>query len=115
MSGTRPSFATGHPLWAANLPLARLELDAWAPHSAAGDTLIVLYGAREGADLALRGAERLAALGYTRGVHRLEGGLEGWRQAGGGRDVPRRQRAEGKASANWWSHGGIRRRWPRKK
>ncbi|MDR6857179.1 rhodanese-like domain-containing protein [Variovorax guangxiensis] len=74
-------FAQAHPLWAANLPLARLELDAWR-RIPRRDTLIVLYGEYEGADLAPLGAERLAALGYTR-VHRLEGGLEGWRQAGG--------------------------------
>jgi len=74
-------FAQAHPLWAANLPLARLELDA-RRRIPRRDTLIVLYGAHEGVDLAPLGAERLAALGYTR-VHRLEGGLEGWRQGGG--------------------------------
>jgi rhodanese-related sulfurtransferase len=83
-------FAQAHPLWAANLPLARLALDAWR-RIPRRDTLIVLYGEDEGADLAPLGAERLAALGYTR-VHRLEGGLEGWRQAGG--ELFRRQRAE---------------------
>lgn len=74
-------FAQAHPLWAANLPLSRIELDAWRriPRS---DTLIVVYGEHEGVDLAPLAAERLAALGYTR-AHLLEGGLEGWRRAGG--------------------------------
>lgn len=74
-------FAQAHPLWAANLPLSRLELDAWR-RIPRRDTLIVLYGEHEGADLAPLAAGRLAALGYTR-VHLLQGGLDGWRAAGG--------------------------------
>lgn len=74
-------FAQAHPLWAANLPLSRIELDAWR-RIPRRDTLIVVYGAHDGVDLAPRAAERLAALGYTR-IHLLEGGLEGWRRAGG--------------------------------
>ncbi|OUM01303.1 hypothetical protein A8M77_16165 [Variovorax sp. JS1663] len=74
-------FAQAHPLWAANLPLARIELDAWR-RIPRRDTLIVVYGEHEGADLAPLATERLATLGYTR-VHLLDGGLEGWRQAGG--------------------------------
>jgi rhodanese-related sulfurtransferase len=74
-------FAQAHPLWAANLPLSRLELDAWG-RIPRRDTLIALYGEHAGIDLAPMAAERLAALGYTR-VHLLEGGLDGWRAAGG--------------------------------
>ncbi|MGJ7580076.1 rhodanese-related sulfurtransferase [Variovorax sp. RHLX14] len=74
-------FAQEHPLWAANLPLSRIELDAWR-RIPRRDTLIVVYGEHAGIDLAPLAAERLIALGYTR-VRTLEGGLEGWRTAGG--------------------------------
>ena len=74
-------FAQAHPLWAANLPLSRIELDAWR-RIPRRDTLIVLYGEHAGNDLAPLAAQRFVALGYTR-VHRLEGGLDGWRAAGG--------------------------------
>ncbi|CAN5809691.1 hypothetical protein BH11PSE13_BH11PSE13_25310 [soil metagenome] len=80
-------YAQAHPLWAANLPLARIEADARRriPRS---DTLIVLYGADDGADhsgtrdLAPLAARAFGALGYTQ-VHLLQGGLDGWRDAGG--------------------------------
>ncbi|MDM0038969.1 rhodanese-like domain-containing protein [Variovorax sp. J22G21] len=75
-------FAQAHPLWAANLPLSRIEPDA-RRRIPRHDTLIVLYGEDDaGEDLVPRAAALFAALGYTR-VHRLEGGLEGWREAGG--------------------------------
>ncbi len=74
-------FAQEHPLWAANLPLSRIELDAWR-RIPRRDTLIVVYGAHAGTDLAPLAAERLAAIGYSN-VHLLEGGLDGWRVAGG--------------------------------
>jgi rhodanese-related sulfurtransferase len=74
-------FAQAHPLWAANLPLSKLELEAWR-RIPRRDTLVVLYGDHAGTDLAPLAAERLAGLGYTR-VHLLEGGLDGWREAGG--------------------------------
>lgn len=74
-------FAQAHPLWAANLPLSRIELEAWR-RIPRRDTLIVLYGEHAGIDLAPIAAKRFAALGYTR-VHLLEGGLDGWREAGG--------------------------------
>lgn len=74
-------YAQAHPLWAANLPLSRIELEAWhrLPRR---DTLIVLYGTHDGVDLAPLAAERLRALGYSQ-VHLLADGLEGWRTAGG--------------------------------
>lgn len=74
-------FAQEHPLWAANLPLSRIELDAYR-RIPRRDTVLVLYGSHDGEDLAPRAARKLVALGYT-GVHLLEGGLEGWRTAGG--------------------------------
>jgi len=74
-------FAQAHPLWAANLPLSRIELEAWR-RIPRRDTFIVLYGAHEGTDLAPLAARTFAALGYTN-VHLLAGGLDGWRAAGG--------------------------------
>ncbi|WGT63092.1 rhodanese-related sulfurtransferase [Variovorax paradoxus] len=74
-------FAQEHPLWAANLPLSRIEIEAWR-RIPRRSTFIVLYGTHGGIDLAPLAAQTLAALGYTN-VHLLEGGLEGWRAAGG--------------------------------
>ncbi len=74
-------FAQEHPLWAANLPLSRIEIEAWR-RIPRRSTFIVLYGTHDGIDLAPLAAQTLAALGYTN-VHLLEGGLEGWRAAGG--------------------------------
>ncbi|CRM72395.1 rhodanese homology domain-containing protein [Pseudomonas fluorescens] len=72
-------FAQGHPLFAANISLSKLELEVYS-RIPRRDTQVTLYDNGEG--LAERAAERLVALGYTR-VSLLEGGLEGWRQAGG--------------------------------
>jgi rhodanese-related sulfurtransferase len=71
-------FAKGHPLFAACLPLSRLELEVLdrIPRRTAP---VVLYDDGEG--LVEAAAERLAALGYT-DVSALEGGLAGWRDAG---------------------------------
>ena len=74
-------FAQAHPLWAANLSLSRIELDAWR-RIPRRDTLLVVYGEHDGVDLALLAAQRLGALGYTQ-VRLLDGGLAGWRAAGG--------------------------------
>ncbi|WP_211441180.1 rhodanese homology domain-containing protein [Collimonas humicola] len=72
-------FAEAHPLFAANLPLGRIELEAYARIPRRG-TAIVVYDDGEG--LALPAARRLLQLGYD-AVHLLEGGLQGWRAAGG--------------------------------
>ncbi|KJF70751.1 rhodanese-related sulfurtransferase [Agrobacterium rhizogenes] len=74
-------FAQGHPLWAANFPIARLELDAWR-RIPQRDMLIVLYGHDGIRDLAPIAVEKLKSLGYTN-VHILEGGLEAWKADGG--------------------------------
>ena len=74
-------FAQEHPLWAGNLPLSRIEIEAWR-RIPRRDTFIVLYGTHDGVDLAPLAARTLAALGYVN-LHLLEGGLEGWRAAGG--------------------------------
>jgi rhodanese-related sulfurtransferase len=72
-------FAECHPLFAANMPLSRIELEAWS-RIPRRDTPIVVYDDGEG--LAPRAAKRLAELGYT-DVALLAGGLAGWRDAGG--------------------------------
>jgi predicted metal-dependent enzyme (double-stranded beta helix superfamily)/rhodanese-related sulfurtransferase len=75
-------FAQCHPLFAANLPLGRIEADAWTRIPRLG-TLIVVYGtALNGDDLALPAARTLKRMGYTN-VHLLAGGLLGWQEAGG--------------------------------
>lgn len=74
-------FAQSHPLWAANFPLSRLELDAWA-RIPRRDTFIAIYGEDASGDLAPRAAAVLRALGYTQ-VHVLADGLAGWILAGG--------------------------------
>ncbi len=72
------AFALGHPLFAASLPLSRLELEA-RDRIPRRDTPIVVYDDGEG--LAARAAAKLAELGYGH-VAVLEGGLNGWRGAG---------------------------------
>jgi rhodanese-related sulfurtransferase len=72
-------FAQGHPLFAANLPLGLIEVEALdrLPRSA---TPVVVYG--RGLDDAGRAAAALTALGYT-DVSLLEGGLAAWESSGG--------------------------------
>lgn len=71
-------FAKGHPLFAAQIPLRRIDDEArWRiPRR---DTPVVVYDDGEG--LARKAAVRLQGLGFTN-VRELEGGLEGWREAG---------------------------------
>jgi rhodanese-related sulfurtransferase len=73
------TFAQAHPLFAANLPLARLALNA-TRRIPRLDTLIVVYD--NGEALAQSAAQTLQQLGYTQ-VALLAGGLQGWQQAGG--------------------------------
>ncbi|ACC74315.1 rhodanese-related sulfurtransferase [Paraburkholderia phymatum] len=71
--------AQGHPLFAANLPLSKIELDAYT-RLPRREVPIVLFDAGEG--LASRAADKLASLGYTQ-IALLAGGLDGWIRAGG--------------------------------
>ncbi|MBD8123366.1 rhodanese homology domain-containing protein [Pseudomonas lutea] len=72
-------FAEAHPLFAANIPLSKLELEVLA-RIPRRDTAITLYDNGEG--LAERALARLQSLGYS-DVKLLVGGLQGWRDAGG--------------------------------
>jgi rhodanese-related sulfurtransferase len=72
------AFATGHPLFAANMAADRITLEAEArlPRK---DVPIVLYDAGEG--LVPAAAEAFSALGYGN-VRTLAGGLKAWQDAG---------------------------------
>ncbi|MET4801303.1 rhodanese-like domain-containing protein [Bradyrhizobium sp. LB11.1] len=72
------AFATGHPLFAANMAVDRIAIEA-AVRLPRKDVPVVLFDDGEG--LVATGAERLAALGYT-DVRALDGGLKAWRAAG---------------------------------
>jgi rhodanese-related sulfurtransferase len=72
-------FAQGHPLFAASLPLDRLELEALERIPSRGAPLAV-YGSDPAE--AHRAVARLIALGY-RNVRALDGGLHGWIESGG--------------------------------
>ena len=75
---TEAAFATGHPLFAANLPASRIAIEAEA-RLPRRDVPVVLYDDGEG--LVDAAARELAALGYTN-VRALAGGLSAWREAG---------------------------------
>ncbi|KEQ51952.1 rhodanese-like domain-containing protein [Sphingobium chlorophenolicum] len=71
-------FAQGHPLFAAQIPLRRIDEEArWRIPRL--DTPIIVYDDGEG--LARKAAVRFEGLGYT-DVRELEGGLNAWREAG---------------------------------
>ena len=72
------AFATGHPLFAANMAAGRIALEA-ETRLPRKDVPIVLYDAGEG--LVAQAADRLAELGYT-DVRQLDGGLQAWQAAG---------------------------------
>jgi rhodanese-related sulfurtransferase len=72
------AYATGHPLFAANMAAGRIALEA-ATRLPRQDVPIVLYDAGEG--LVSLAADRFAALGYT-DVRQLDGGLQAWQMAG---------------------------------
>ncbi|BCI65656.1 rhodanese-like domain-containing protein [Acetobacter aceti] len=72
-------FAAGHPLFAVNLPLGRIEeqVTALIPHQT---VQVVVYDNGEG--LVRPAVELLRQLGYA-DVSALTGGLDGWRASGG--------------------------------
>src|ERR1700726_4122964 len=72
------AFATGHPLFAANMAADRIALEA-AIRLPRKDGPIAVYDAGEG--LAAQAADRLAALGYTN-IRQLYGGFQAWQRAG---------------------------------
>src|ERR1700704_5411244 len=72
------AYATGHPLFAANMATERIALEA-GTRLPRKDVPVILYDAGEG--LVAPAAGRLRALGYTN-LRQLDGGLQGWRQAG---------------------------------
>lgn len=76
----RGEHARGHPLFAASVPIGRLELDIdrLVPRRA---TPVVAFDDGASDDRAARAAERLGALGYG-DVLTMEDGLAGWRAAG---------------------------------
>ncbi len=72
------AFATGHPLFAANMAAERIVLEA-GMRLPRRDVPIVVYDNGEG--LVDDATDRLRALGYTN-VRRLDGGLQAWQMAG---------------------------------
>jgi rhodanese-related sulfurtransferase len=71
--------AQAHPLFAANLPLSRIELDAYTKLPRRSVAIVTLDDGEGYAEIA---AQRLRALGYT-DVAVLAGGVSGWQAAGG--------------------------------
>ena len=71
-------FATGHPLFAANMAAGRIALEA-VVRLPRKDVPIVLYD--DGEDLVAAACEQLQTLGYSH-VGALAGGLQAWRSAG---------------------------------
>src|SRR3954454_1965816 len=72
------AFATGHPLFAANMAAGRIELQAEGrvPRKDGPGGL-----SDGGGGLVGGAADRLKALGYSN-IRQLDGGLQGWKQAG---------------------------------
>jgi len=71
--------AQSHPLFAANFPLGRIELEAYSKLPRRDVPIVTLD---DGEGYAEAAAAKLVALGYTQ-VAVLEGGVRGWAEAGG--------------------------------
>jgi len=71
--------AQEHPLFAANLPLSRIEVDAFTKLPKRDVPIVTLDDGEGYAQLA---AERLSALGYSN-VSVFEGGVKAWKAEGG--------------------------------
>lgn len=100
------AFATGHPLFAANLSLSKLELDVLdrIPNRRTAITLYdngEFYDEARGERKAVRAAEFLKSLGYQ-DIALLAGDLAGWREAGG--EIFIDVNAPGKAFGEWVEH-----------
>ncbi|MDR0529038.1 MAG: rhodanese-related sulfurtransferase [Zoogloeaceae bacterium] len=72
--------AEGHPLFAAQISLSRLELEAYAKIPRLDVPVVALDGGNEG--IAERAAQKLLEMGYS-DVSVLAGGAAGWQSAGG--------------------------------
>lgn len=72
------AFASGHPLFAANMAAGRIVLEA-ETRLPRKDVAVVVYDAGEG--LVAQAAERFKALGYTN-IRQLDGGLPAWQAEG---------------------------------
>ena len=77
------AYARGHLLFAASLPLSRIELRIrdLVPRLTTSIVLCDIADDQSGGDLATRAAERLEALGYS-DVAGLDGGMSAWKEAG---------------------------------
>ena len=71
-------FARGHPLFAAQIPVRRIAIEAYG-RIPRRDVLLVVYDQGEG--LAATAAAQFEDVGYEH-VRELKGGLEAWRDAG---------------------------------
>ena len=71
--------AQEHPLFAANLPLSRIEIDAYTKLPKKSAPIVTLDDGEGFAQLA---AQRLMNLGFS-DVSVFEGGVKGWKAAGG--------------------------------
>jgi rhodanese-related sulfurtransferase len=71
--------AQEHPLFAANVPLSRIEIDAYGKLPRKNIPIVTLDDGEGDAELA---AQRLINLGYT-DVSTFEGGIQGWKRSGG--------------------------------
>lgn len=100
------AFATGHPLFAANLALSKLELEVRdrIPHRQTAVTLYdngEFYDQQRGERKATRAAALLASLGYQ-DIALLAGDLAGWKEAGGELFID--VNAPSKAFGEWVEH-----------
>jgi len=71
--------AQEHPLFAANLPLSRIEIDAYSKLPRKNVPIVALDDGEGYAELA---AQRLTSLGYS-DVSVFDGGVQAWKAAGG--------------------------------
>ena len=71
--------AQEHPLFAANVPLSRIEIDAYSKLPRKNVPIVTLDDGEGDAELA---AQRLMSLGYS-DVSTFEGGVQGWKRSGG--------------------------------